>query len=731
MLPTYRHTFIKASLLTGYVLLISMLLTASACEEPIEAPTAVIQLVNTATIVAGNTVVLSGKLSKDHKNGTRNPLSYSWRFISAPNGSTTTLSDPTLDKTAFIADAYGNYVIGLIVSNGYLSSKEAKLTVTITACGNAAPTIDSVTPAPASANTGDLVTLTTTVSDTDNSTTCMLGQTLSVSSEFVGRPAGSNAMLAPAEGLLPAFTADVPGQYVVRTTVDDGTGFSSFVDTTVTVTTCGNAAPAINSVTPAPAAPNTGDLITLTTVVSDTDNATCALGQTLSVSSEFVGRPAGSDAMLAPAEGLLPAFTADVPGQYVVRTTVDDGTGLSAFTDTTVTVLECGNNPPDALVGVLSPVTVEAAQSIVTPVITTGVPVQLDATSSTDPDTADGCGLNVMLTHSWTMLSLPANSTVAFNDATVENPTFTPDEPGMYEIELAVSDGMYTDYAYATIEVDPSIMLGTSSGHTVEWVAGGTYWNNPGGVAVNASTGDIFVVQSGSDVVTRVSNGVTTYFSPGGYLSDIRDIVYYEPSDSLFVTSNDFDAIIKVDATGAQSLWTDTGETANPRSLDIYTTSSGNAQMLVASENNDRIYFFNPETSANASATGSFTPVDGSNFENPWGVTGAAISGTDTIFATTNNNDGLWRIEGSNEDRLYNRFDNPKDVVYAPSGNLIVADAGRGIVYTVANCSSGTCEVSMLAWGNWEPWGLAFESDTSLLVTDRTGNALYRITGDF
>lgn len=50
-------------------------------------------------------------------------LSYSWSFVSLPDGSTATLSDPTAVNPTFIADLDGIYVLNLVVNDGNVNSK--------------------------------------------------------------------------------------------------------------------------------------------------------------------------------------------------------------------------------------------------------------------------------------------------------------------------------------------------------------------------------------------------------------------------------------------------------------------------------------------------------------------------------------------------------------------------------------------------------------------------------
>lgn len=60
--------------------------------------------------------------------------------------------------------------------------------------------------------------------------------------------------------------------------------------------------------------------------------------------------------------------------------------------------------------------------------------VTLDGSNSNDPDEDP-------LTHFWTIVTRPENSTTQLSDASTENPTFTPDISGNYIIQLIVNDG--------------------------------------------------------------------------------------------------------------------------------------------------------------------------------------------------------------------------------------------------------------------------------------------------
>jgi len=79
-------------------------------------------------VVIGSTVNLDGSKSND-ANG--NILSYSWSFATKPNGSISTLTNPTAVNPTFTPDVAGIYSVELVVNDNTLNS--APTTVTITA----------------------------------------------------------------------------------------------------------------------------------------------------------------------------------------------------------------------------------------------------------------------------------------------------------------------------------------------------------------------------------------------------------------------------------------------------------------------------------------------------------------------------------------------------------------------------------------------------------------------
>jgi Ca2+-binding RTX toxin-like protein len=82
------------------------------------------------TVHAGTLVTLDGTGSSDPDNNL--PLTYAWS-MSAPAGSTATLSSSTADKPTFTPDKIGDYVISLTVTDSLGASSTPADSVTITA----------------------------------------------------------------------------------------------------------------------------------------------------------------------------------------------------------------------------------------------------------------------------------------------------------------------------------------------------------------------------------------------------------------------------------------------------------------------------------------------------------------------------------------------------------------------------------------------------------------------
>ncbi len=415
---------------------------ASGCANEVVPPTA--KAAQTSQAMVGQTVTLDASPSTDPQDLS---LSYNWSFRDIPAGSHAELNDPTLVRPSFVPDVPGTYVATLIVTNGVLASKPISVSVDVSACGSAAPTVSEIQFDPAQPGVATPIQLSATVDDADNADACGLSQTMSYHWSLAAVPTGSQAMIAHPTLEKPTLKPDMAGTYVVSLVVTDSTGRASeAAQTSIDVSACGTNAPALSNLAATPTQPAVGQAVKLTVDAADADNDSgCDLGQTVSYQWALADSPAGSQATLNNATATSPSFAPDMPGDYVIEVQATDSTGLSSDVATmTVSASDCGANAPDAGAITATP----SAGAI-------GQPVQLSATP-TDADNADGCGLGQTMTLHWSMVALPAGSQAQLNQPSARNPSFVPDRPGDYTVALVVTDSTGLSSAASEVTVNVS-----------------------------------------------------------------------------------------------------------------------------------------------------------------------------------------------------------------------------------------------------------------------------------
>jgi hypothetical protein len=217
---------------------------------------------------------------------------------------------------SFTIERPGEYVVQLIVNDGYVDSAPDTVVVTTT---NSAPVADAG--ANQSVLVGDTVTLDGGGSrDAD-------GDALTYRWSLTVRPAGSLAAISDAAAVSPTFVADRAGTYVAQLIVSDGTVDSA--PDTVTITT-DNRAPIASA--GADRTVVAGDTVTL-----DGSGSSDPDGDAIAFEWAIVTRPAGSGATLSDPAAQSPTFVADRGGDYVVQLVVSDGTLASAPDTVTIT----------------------------------------------------------------------------------------------------------------------------------------------------------------------------------------------------------------------------------------------------------------------------------------------------------------------------------------------------------------------------------------------------------
>ena len=277
------------------------------------------------TVQVGDLVQLDGSGSTDVDG---NPLIYFWSFTSQPAGSGAVLSDPTEVKPTFIIDQPGDFVLQLIVNDGFVDSAPDTMTITTT---NTAPV--------ANAGPNQTVTVGFTVRLDGSGSTDVNGNPLTYFWSLIARPAGSAASLNDPTAVQPTFTADQPGDYVVQLIVNDG-----FVDSapdTVTISTL-NSKPVANAGPPQ-------NMTIEHTVQLDGSASYDADGDSLTFTWALLSQPSGSASTLSDIHIVNPTFMPMVAGIYVAQLIVNDGTVNSNPATVVITVANRLIDIPDAI----------------------------------------------------------------------------------------------------------------------------------------------------------------------------------------------------------------------------------------------------------------------------------------------------------------------------------------------------------------------------------------------
>jgi hypothetical protein len=319
------------------------------------------------TVSVGSTVQLDGSHSTDVDG---DPLTYSWSILSAPTGSTATLSNSTAVQPTFTADLVGNYIVQLIVNDGTVNSQPATTTIST----NDVPPVAN----PGVAQTvtvGTFVTLDGTAStDSDR-------QPLTYTWSMLSKPAGSNTALAGATSSKPTFTADLPGNFVIQLIVNDG--FLNSAPATVTIST--------NDVPPV-ANPGPNQTVAAgATVQLDGTGSTDSVNHPLTYKWAILSQPGGGTGVLSNATAAQPTFVANAPGLYVVQLIVNDGYVDSQPVTMTVTANQV-NQPPAVSAGpnqsIELPTNTVTLTGSATSVAPAGSPVTVQWTQVSGPGTA-------------------------------------------------------------------------------------------------------------------------------------------------------------------------------------------------------------------------------------------------------------------------------------------------------------------------------------------------------
>ncbi|MEQ1794758.1 MAG: PKD domain-containing protein [Nitrospira sp.] len=167
-------------------------------------------------LLASAVVTLDGSASRDPNPGTT--LTYTWTLLSAPLGSSATLTNPTTIAPTFTPTVTGLYLVQLVVNDGLVDSPPSVVLLTV-ASPNAAPNAD--------AGVDQRVAQTEVVTVNGTGSTDPNSDPLTYQWSLVSVPTGSTTALVNPTAAQPTFAADLSGFYVARLIVTDSTGLSS------------------------------------------------------------------------------------------------------------------------------------------------------------------------------------------------------------------------------------------------------------------------------------------------------------------------------------------------------------------------------------------------------------------------------------------------------------------------------------------------------------------------
>ncbi len=393
-------------------------------------------------------------------------LSYQWKLVQQPTGSSASLIGPGSPKPGIEVDMPGTYEVQLIVNDGQVNSNPDTVIVST----------ENVPPV-ANAGSDQTVKLGDTVLLNGSNSTDADGDSITYSWSLSNKPAGSTAALSDPTASKPTFVADKSGSYTATLVVNDGkvdSDSNEVIISTENVPPIANAGPDQTS--------KVGNTVTL-----DGSGSTDADGNKLTYSWSLITKPANSTAtLLGDQGGVNPGFVVDQPGDYVAQLIVNDG---QVNSDPDTVTISTQNTKPVANAGA------DQTSKV-------GNTVTLDGSSSTDVD-------GNTLSYQWT-LQKPAGSNASLLGANSATPGFVIDKPGDYVATLVVNDGQVnSDPDSVTISTQNTKPV-ANAGPDSSTVVGNTVLLNGGG----SSDPDNDPLTYHWSLITRPSGSAATLIGP-------------------------------------------------------------------------------------------------------------------------------------------------------------------------------------------------------------------------
>lgn len=344
------------------------------------------------------------------------PLVYSWAPVKLPAGSRAALSNSTALRPTFVVDVVGDYVFALTVRSS--SDDGVGRATVVVSTNDVAPVAD--------AGRNRKAAQSATIAFDGARSFDADGDPLFYSWTLVQTPYGSKAALSNKAAMRPQLTLDLAGTYVAELVVTDSVGKTS-LPSRVAVSTK-------DALAGQPSAGPAQSVALGASARLDADGTYLPSGAPTNAAWSFLSAPAGSKAALATGADARQSFVADVAGDYVVETMISGALGCGDADDfndghyasqrkarLATALVTTGNVAPLANAGLEQSVAV-------------GARVMLDGSQSSDVN-------GDALSYQWALLSRPAGSTAALDNAQSAQPRFTADVNGTYVAQLIVSDG--------------------------------------------------------------------------------------------------------------------------------------------------------------------------------------------------------------------------------------------------------------------------------------------------
>ncbi|YCO01114.1 PKD domain-containing protein [Vibrio sp. VNB-15] len=253
-------------------------------------------------------VHLDGTGSVDYD---QDSITFSWEMVSKPFKSKAELINPESRTPRFEPDLLGTYLVELVVNDGKTDSRPNQVKIEVIRKDENTPPTIKFSEDKYTSNLTRQIYLVTRSQDID-------GDKLSFTWEVLSHPQGSNYSIAKSTThSSTTLEADTEGDYVVKVTAFDG--FSEASATTTASFSYENVPPH---------AEIDGQAFWALDNMSVPLNGTTsgdANGDSLTYKWHFTKKPNGSSAVIDEPYAVQTSFLPDIPGDYVVNLTVNDG----------------------------------------------------------------------------------------------------------------------------------------------------------------------------------------------------------------------------------------------------------------------------------------------------------------------------------------------------------------------------------------------------------------------